>query len=213
MSCAAEALNKPCLSECGSERFAGVPASSVTVKDRSADLLPVLQFKLCHGSDAKLLLHIAIHCYGKDLAVVAIENCRYVQFSVIALYFGNVGKQFPKRLFGLEIPFYEVLAVLNLYCGLCCAAPSPSSVQNPHFRHRSVYSTKAYADPFLFKSHVYPPDMVFVLVVQNKYVSLAGLYLFRVFMFNKLNRKNRVRHLICYLPPEALRFPVQARGC
>ena len=159
------------------------------------------------------LLHIAVHCCRKDFAVVAIENCRYVKLAVAALYFGNVGKQFPKRLFGLEIPFYEVFAVLNLYCGLCCAAPSPSSVQNPHFRHRSVYSTKAYADPFLFKSYVYPPDMVFVLVVQNKYVSLAGLYLFRVFMFNKLNRKNRVRHLICYLPPEALRFPVQARGC
>lgn len=66
--------------------------SSVTVKDCSADLLPVLQFKLCHGSDAKLLLHIAIHCYGKNLSVVAIENCRYIQFSVTALYFGNVGK-------------------------------------------------------------------------------------------------------------------------
>ena len=208
------------------------------------------------------LFHITVHCCRKDFAVVAIENCRYVKLAVAALYFGNVGKQFPKRLFGFEIPFYEVLAVLNLCCGLCCAAPSPSSVQNPHFRHRSVYSTKAYADPFLFKSHVYPPDAVivivgvfiqnrlnfdrkklscrrlasvfqpsviarfadlkhaahrpdtvFVLVVQNKYVSLAGLYLFRVFMFNKLNRKNRVRPLICYLPPEALRFPVQARGC
>lgn len=92
MTCTAETLNKPCLSECGSECFAGVLTSSVTVKDCSADLLPVLQFKLCHGSDAKLLLHIAIHCYGKNLSVVAIENCRYIQFSVTALYFGNVGK-------------------------------------------------------------------------------------------------------------------------
>ena len=64
MSCAAETLNKPRLPKCGSECFAGVLTSSVTVKDRSADLLSVLQFKLCHGSDAKLLLHIAIHCYA-----------------------------------------------------------------------------------------------------------------------------------------------------
>lgn len=92
MPCTAKTLNKPCLSEGASECFAGVLTSSVAVKNRSADLLPVLQCKLCHGSDAKLLLHIAIHCYGKDFSVVAIENCRYVQFSVIALYFGNVGK-------------------------------------------------------------------------------------------------------------------------
>lgn len=35
------------------------------------------------------------YCYPllrEGYPVVAIENCRYVHFSVIALYFGNVGK-------------------------------------------------------------------------------------------------------------------------
>ena len=63
MSCTAETLNKPCLSEGASECFTGVLTSSITVKNRSANLLPVLQCKLCHGSYAKLLLHIAIHRY------------------------------------------------------------------------------------------------------------------------------------------------------
>ena len=38
--------------------------SPVAVKDRSADLFPVLQSKLRCGSDAALLLHIAVHCCG-----------------------------------------------------------------------------------------------------------------------------------------------------
>lgn len=92
MSRAAEALNKSCLTECGFECFAGVLTSAVTMKDRSADLFPVLQSKLRHGSGAEFLFHIAVHCYRKYLAVVAIENCRQVQLSVTALYFGNVGK-------------------------------------------------------------------------------------------------------------------------
>ena len=69
---------------------------------------------LNHRSDATLLLHIAIHCYGKDLSVIAIENCRYVQFSVIALYFGNVGKQLLKRFFRFKVPFDQIFAVLDL---------------------------------------------------------------------------------------------------
>ena len=171
MPCTAETLDKPCLSECGSECFAGVLTSSVTVKDRSSDLLPVLQFKLCHGSDAKLLLHIAIHCYGKDLSVVAIENCRYVQFSVTALYFGNVGKQLLKRFFCFKVPFDQIFSVLNLCCSLCYASRSPSSVYDPHFGHRTVYRSGAYVNSFLFKSHVHALDTVIVVVgrfIQNR---------------------------------------------
>lgn len=131
----------------------------------------LLQFKLCHGSDAKLLLHIAIHCYGKDLSVVAIENCRYVQFSVIALYFGNVGKQLLKRFFRFKVPFDQVFSVLNLCCSLCYAAWSPSSVHDPHFGYRTVYRSGAYVDSFLFKSHVHALDTVIVVVgrfIQNR---------------------------------------------
>lgn len=249
MPCTAETLNKPCLSECSPECFAGVLTSSVTVKYRSADLLPVLQFELCHGSDAKLLFHIAIHCYGKDFSVVAVKNWRYVQFSVIALYSGNVGKQLLKRFFRFKVPFDQIFAVLNLCCSLCCAVRSPSSVYDPHFVHGTVYRSGAYVDSFLFKSHVHSlytvivvvgifiqncfnfdrkklscrrhvsvfqpsgiarfaelqhaahgVDAIFVLVIQNEYVSLTGLYFFRVFMFNKLNRKKRVRPLKYYSP-------------
>ena len=69
MPCTTETLNKPCLSECASECFAGVLTSSVTVKDRSADLLSVLQFKLCHGSDAKFLLQ-----GRKKLSILALSK-------------------------------------------------------------------------------------------------------------------------------------------
>ena len=64
MSGTAEALNKTCIPECGSECFARVLTSSVTVKDCSADFPAVLQFKLLHCSDTKLLFNITIHCYG-----------------------------------------------------------------------------------------------------------------------------------------------------
>ena len=61
---AAEALNKSCLPERSPECLAGVLTSPVTVKDRSADLFPVLQSKLRYGSDAELLLHVVVHCCG-----------------------------------------------------------------------------------------------------------------------------------------------------
>ena len=78
MSGAAEALLKSCLAECRSERFAGILTSSVTVKDSSVKLLAVLQFKFFYSSDTKLFLHVVIHCNGKNLAVIAIQNGRQV---------------------------------------------------------------------------------------------------------------------------------------
>lgn len=116
MSRPAEALGKSCPFERISECFAGILTSSVAVKDCAAELFSILHFKLLYGSDAKLLLHIAVHCNGKDLTVVAIENRRQIQLAVITLDLGNVGKQLLKRLFRLKIPFDQVFAVLNLCC-------------------------------------------------------------------------------------------------
>ena len=37
-----------------------------------------------------------------------------MHFSVIALYFGNVGKQLSKRFFHFKVPFDQIFAVLDL---------------------------------------------------------------------------------------------------
>ena len=141
------------------------------------------------------------YCYPllrEGYPVVAIENCRYVHFSVIALYFGNVGKQLLKRFFRFKVPFDQIFSVLNLCCSLCCAVRSPSSVYHPHFGHRTVYRSGAYVNSFLFKSHVHALDTVIVVV---------GMFIQNCLNFDR--KKLSCRRLVSVFQPSVIaRFAI-----
>ena len=66
---AAQTLYQSCLSQSLSERFAGILASAVTVKDRSFYLFSVLRFQFIYGSNAQLLLHIVVHGDRKNCSI------------------------------------------------------------------------------------------------------------------------------------------------
>ena len=62
MSRAAQTLYQSYLFQGISERFAGILASPVAVKDCFFELLSVLQFQLLYDSDVQRLLHFIVHC-------------------------------------------------------------------------------------------------------------------------------------------------------
>ena len=129
MSRAAEALHKSCVFQCFFERFTCVLASSVAVKDYSFQLLlAISQFKFLYGSDAQFLLHIVLHCHGKNFSVEAIKCYRYIQLAVNTLYLCDIGKQLLKWSFRCKVAFDQVFTVLYLSCSLGNAAGRPSMV-------------------------------------------------------------------------------------
>ena len=163
MGSTAEALDEPVCNKFPAKSVACVLAATVTVKDSSVK--PAVLFtKLFYGAYAEFFLHVVTHFKSDDLAVIAVEYRRNIEFSVCTLDFGDIGQELLQWFVCTEVSLDQILSVLSFSISLCDAMRSAVPMDKPGFAHSAVYRSETDMSAFLGKSCLHPSDTVILVI-------------------------------------------------
>ena len=111
------------------------------------------------------ILHIVPHFQGEDLAIVTIQDRRNVLLTVLALYLGNIGKQFGKRCFRRKVLLDQVFLFLYFHGSMGQSIrPAAWRVDPPQLDHKPQYPAKPNPESTLPKCQPHTWNTIIIIV-------------------------------------------------